>query len=101
MGDTAAGRHYLDVARLGTACIALVVTVTDCAFADVGDDFHVRMRMWRETCVRLDGVVVPHAHCAPAHAVRIIIAGEREVMLGIEPAMVCAAELVEGSNVNH
>src|SRR5206468_3529632 len=66
--DPAAGRHHLDVARFGAALVAKAVLVRDRAFADIGDDLHVRMRMRRETGLGGDRVVVPDADIAPVHA---------------------------------
>ncbi len=65
-------------------------------FADVGDDLHVGVRVRREAGLRRDLVVVPHPDRAPAHAVRVVVAGEREVVVGLEPAVVGAAERAKG-----
>src|SRR3954452_13846808 len=48
-----------------------------------------------------DLVVVPHADPAPAHPGRVMIAREREMMAGVEPAVVGVAEAVEGADVDH
>ena len=50
--------------------VAQVVLVRDRAFADVGDDLHVRVRVRREAGLGGDGVVVPDPQRAPAHALR-------------------------------
>ena len=60
-----------------------------------------RMRMRREAGIRRDLVVIPHPDRAPAHALRIVIAGEREVVLGLEPAVVGAAQALECSYLDH
>jgi len=67
----------------------------DRAFADVGDDLHVGMRMRRKPGIGRDLVVIPDAQGAVAHIARVIMAAEREVMLCFQPAVVGAAELVE------
>ena len=59
------------------------------------------MRMRRKAGVRRDLVVVPDAQRADAHALRIIIIGEGEMVLGIEPAMVGAAQAFERSAFDH
>ena len=59
------------------------------------------VRVRREAAARGDGIVVPHPKIAPVHPVRITVAGEREMMLGVEPAMVGAAEAVERTKVDH
>ncbi len=65
-------------------------------FADEGDDFHVGMGMRRETRIRCDLVVVPDAQVAVAHVGGIVVVAEGEVVLRLEPAVIRAAEFVEG-----
>ncbi len=69
--------------------------------AHVSDDFHVAVGVRRKTRMRCDSVVVPHADRAPAHALRIVIIGEAEVMACIEPAVIGVAKRGEGANVDH
>ena len=45
--------------------------------------------------VRRDLVVVPDPQRAMAHIAGIVVAGEREVMLGLQPAVVGAAESLQ------
>ncbi|MNE82382.1 hypothetical protein D3C80_1791020 [compost metagenome] len=73
----------------------------DRALADVGDDFHLFMRMRREAGAGGDLVVIPDSQWAPAHALGVVVLGEREVVLGVQPAVVGAAELLEGSAFDH
>ena len=101
VGDAAARTHHLHVAGLGAALVAEAVAVGDRALAHVGDDLHVRVRMRRKATLRRDRVVVPHAQRAPAHTVGIVVAGEREMMFRLEPAVVGSAQAVEGSAFNH
>jgi hypothetical protein len=101
VGDAAAGAHHLHVAGHGAAAVAQAVLVADRALAHVGDDLHIRVRVGREAGVRRDGVVVPHAQRAPAHAGGIAVVGEGEVVPGLEPAVVGGAQAVEGSAFDH
>ncbi|MOA05482.1 hypothetical protein D3C78_1250830 [compost metagenome] len=101
MHDAAAGAHHLYVAGFGAALVAQAVLVGDRALADVGDDFHLAVRMRWEAGARGDFVIVPDAQVAPAFAVGVVVLGEGEVVLGIQPAVVGAAELVEGSAFDH
>ncbi len=48
-----------------------------------------------------DRIVVPNADVAPAHPRGIMIAREREMMLGVEPAVIGATEAAEGTTVDH
>jgi hypothetical protein len=101
MGDSSACAHNLHVTGFSPALIAQVVGVTDGAFAHIGDDFHVTVRMlWKARTWR-DNVVVPHAKVAPVHALGVVVFGEREVVMGIKPAMVGAAQGVERSKFKH
>ena len=68
----------------------------DRALADIGDDLHVGMRMRREAGVGSDLVVVPHAQGSVPEALGVVIAGEGEMMLRLEPAMVGAAKSSKG-----
>jgi hypothetical protein len=101
VADARAGAHHLDVASLGAALVAQAVLVGDGPLADIGDDLHVGVGMGRKARVRRDLVVVPHAQGAVVHVRGIVVAGEREVMLGLEPAVVGAAELREGFAGDH
>ena len=101
MRDPGAGGHDLHVAGFGATLVAEVVLMGDCPLAHVGDDLHVAVRVCGEAGLRRDGVVVPNAEAAPVHAVGIVVAGEAEMMLGIEPAVVRTAELVVWADFDH
>jgi len=51
--------------------------------------------------VRCDLVVVPDAQRAPAHALRIAVVGKGEMVAGVEPAVVAAAQAVERPAFDH
>jgi hypothetical protein len=95
------GAHHLHVAGFGAALVAKAVLMGDCAFANIGDDFHVGVGMGGKAGIRRDLVIVPHPQGAVAHIVGVVVAAEREVMLGFQPAMVGAAEFSERSEFNH
>src|SRR5690606_22769282 len=101
MLDAGAGRHDLHVAGFGAARIAQAVLVGDRPAAHVGDDLHVAVRVRREAGLRRDFVVVPNPKLAPVGAGRIVVVGEREVMLGVEPAVVSATEARIGTKFDH
>src|SRR5690606_31394957 len=82
MPYTGAGAHHLNVARFGAPDIARAVLVRNRALTDIGDDFHVGMRMRIEARIRRDLVVVPDPDASPAHAAGIVVASEREVVPG-------------------
>ncbi len=71
--------------------------MTDGALPDIGDNLHVHVGMRSETGIRRDDVVVPDTHDAPAGGwVR-----EREMMLGLEPAVVAGKQGGKGSAIDH
>ncbi|MOA48445.1 hypothetical protein D3C78_1711880 [compost metagenome] len=59
------------------------------------------MRVRRETGLRGDLVIVPDAQLAPVHALGVVVAGEGEMVLGVEPAVVGATEFGEGAYFDH
>ena len=101
MADAAARAHHLHVARFSAALVAKAVLMGDGAFAHVSDDLHVGMGMGRKAGVRCDLVVIPHPQGAVAHIGGIVVVGKREVMLGLQPAVVRAAEFCKGFQFDH
>jgi hypothetical protein len=97
MTDAASRAHHLHVAGLSPALVAKRVLVRDRAFADIGDDFHVGVRMGGKAGIRRDLVIVPHPQGAVAHIIGIVMAAEREVMFCFQPAVIGAAELCKWS----
>ena len=99
--DTGAGAHHLDVSGFGSAFIAETVLVRHRAFANVGDDFHVRVRVRRKARVGRDLVVVPNAQRAPTHSRGIVVVCEGEMVLGLQPAVIFSSEFFEWSVFDH
>ena len=95
------GTHHLDVASFGASLIAEAVLMGDCTLADIGDDLHVGVRVWRKPGVRRDRIVIPYPERAPAHALGVVVLGKREMVLGVEPAMIGPAEAFNGSAFDH
>src|SRR5262249_38404792 len=99
--DAAARAHHLHVAGLRASLVAEAVLMGDGAVGHIGDDLHVGVGMRGKAGLRRDLVVVPHPQRAPAHALGIVVPSEGEMVLGLEPAMVRAAELFEWSYFDH
>lgn len=76
MDDAGTGAHHLHVAGLGAALVAQAVLVGDRAFADIGNDLHVAVRVRREAAAGGDLVIVPDPQAAPVLALRVIVVGE-------------------------
>ena len=75
--------------------------MSDGTFADIGDDLHLTVRMRVEAGIRRDLVVVPDAQLAEAHALRVAVLAEAEVMPGVKPLVVKATETLERSDLDH
>jgi hypothetical protein len=99
--NAGAGAHDLNIAGDGAALVAQAVLMGDGPVADIGDDLHVRVRVRREAGPGGDLIVIPNPQIAPAHPLGIIVVGEGEVMFGVQPAMVGAAERFKGSAFDH
>src|SRR3546814_10637407 len=75
--------------------------MADRAFTNIGDDFHVAVRMRRKAGVRGDDIVVPDAKASPVHPVRILVVRKGEMMLGIQPAMIFPAKAFKWAQFDH
>src|SRR5437660_5661231 len=71
------------------------------AAQDVGNNFHVPMGMRPETHSRHDQVVIDDAQAAKAHPLRIVVIGETESVITVQPAMARMAPFVCSSNFHH
>src|SRR5689334_9208437 len=92
--DSGTCAHHLNVARFGPALVAEAIPMRDRAFAHIGDDFHVGVRVERKTRIRSDLVVIPDAQLPPMRAVVVEIISKREMMARAQPAMVGAAKFL-------
>jgi hypothetical protein len=101
MPDSRAGAHDLDVAGFGPPDVAETVLVRHRPFAHIRDDFHVRMRVGWKACAGRDLIVIPHAQRAPAWSRGIAVVGEGKMVLGLQPAVICACEIGIWSPFNH
>jgi ferric-dicitrate binding protein FerR (iron transport regulator) len=67
----------------------------------VSDDFHIGMRMRRETSSRDDLVVVPDSQSTPSGARGMIFAAGGKVVLGLEPTAIGSTQSRKWSKFNH
>jgi hypothetical protein len=108
VADPRARGHALHVARddhprVGAARLAVshAVRMRQGAVEDVADDLHVAVAVRAEAGARRDGVVVEDAQVAEAHVRRVVVVGEREAVVAVEPAVVgvaAVAGLAEGEH---
>jgi hypothetical protein len=71
------------------------------AVEHVADDLHVAMAVRAEAGAGCDGVVVEHAQVAEAHVRGVVVVGEREAVVAVQPAMVGVAAVLCLSKREH
>jgi len=101
MHHTGAGTHDLHIASFGAAFITHAVLMRNGALADIGDDFHVAMRVRVKAHTGRDFIIIPHAQAAPIHAARITVLPEGEMIIGVQPTVIRLAQANEGAMFNH
>ena len=84
---------------LSSAAIAHAVLVLQRAFQHVAEDLHVAMRMRAEALPGRDAVVIDDAQGAEAHVRRIVVVGEGEGVMRLQPAVIGVAAFVCPSDV--
>src|SRR5712692_3648059 len=93
-----AGGHALHVTRPNHRTVAHAVAMFQRARQNVGNDFHVAMRVRGKTLTGRDPVFVDDAQTAPVHVRRIVILIERESVIRIEPPMIKVAAIFGFAN---
>src|SRR5918992_271637 len=88
-----AGAHALHVARHDDRGVAHRVLVRERPGEHVAHDFHVAMGMRAEAGPGLHAVLVDHDERAVAGMPRVVIVGERERVIALEPAVLRMAAL--------
>src|SRR5882724_11497200 len=73
----------------------------ECTFEDIGDNFHIAMRVIGEAAAARDAIIVHHAQSAKLFVFRVVIVRERKGKAGVEPAVVGVAAVVALANGNH
>src|ERR1700691_1140846 len=101
VANPAARRHALAIARQNYRAGPQAVFVLEFAFENIGDDFHIAMRMRRKSSVGRDPIFVDHPQRAESHPLGIPIFAETEGVMRLEPAVVSAASFVSRPNLNH
>ena len=101
MRNAGASAHHLNVACGCTALVAATVLMGDRTAPDIGDDLHIAMWMRVEPGVRLDDVVIDYEKLAKTHFLWVLVAGKAEVMLCVEPSVICATKRFMGVMSEH
>ena len=97
----AAGAHALHVARHDGRAVAHRVLVRELALEHVADDLHVAVAVRAEARAGLHAVLVDDAQRAEAHVLRVVVVGEGEAVIRIEPAVVGVAAFVGAAQGDH
>src|SRR5688572_21226978 len=101
MAHAAAGAHALHVAGHDGGAVPHGVLVAERALEHVAEDLHVAVAVRAEARARPHAVFVDHAQRAVADVARIVVVGEREAVVGLEPAVPGVAALVAGPQFGH
>src|SRR5262245_63646544 len=94
VGDARAGAHSLNLPRAYDRARTQAVLVCKRTVEHVGDDLHVPVRVSAEALTRLHAVFVDHAQHAETHEPGVVIVGEGERMVALQPAMLRVPALV-------
>src|SRR5262245_56783687 len=101
MEHASPGAHPLHIARPDDRAGSHRVLVLEGAFEHVADNLHVAMAMGAETPARLYAVFVDHPERAEPHVLRIVVIGEREAVIGPQPAVIGVATLARFPQCQH
>ncbi|MNT22915.1 hypothetical protein D3C72_1583170 [compost metagenome] len=101
MAHARARAHALHLARADLGLVAHGVLVLERAVEHDRDDLHVRVAVGAEALAGRDAVLVDHPQHREAHVGGIVVVGEREGVVGVEPAVIGMAALVAGAKGQH
>ena len=82
------GGHSLQLAGPKRAAGAQAVPVCQRPGKNIGDNLHVLVPVGTEALTGLDPVLVDHPEAPEAHVPRVVVAGERERVARVQPAMI-------------
>lgn len=99
--DTRSGGHPLDVTGPDHRTITQAVLVFQGSLQNVGDNFHVSVRMRAETLGGGHAILVDDAQLPEAHHSRIVIVPERKSVIGVQPAEVEMTTILRPPNRYH
>src|SRR5205823_9212134 len=91
--NAGAGAHALYVARHDGRAGAHRILVSERAFEHIGDDLHVAVAVRAEAATGLHAVLVDDAQHPVAHVLRVVVIGEGEAVVRVEPAVLGVAAL--------
>src|SRR6185436_2970104 len=101
VAHAAAGAHPLHVAGDDGGTRPHRVLMAERAFQHVADDLRVAMTVGAEALAGLHPVLVDHPQRAVAHVPGVVVVGEGERVVGVEPAVVGVAALRAAAQFGH
>ena len=101
VGHTGPGAHALQVIGANDRTVAHGVAMLQLTGENVGENFHVAVAVLAEALARGDAVVVDDAQRAVFDPLRILVIGERERVVGLQPAVVEKPALVAAAHLKH
>src|SRR3989338_3979919 len=99
--DSAAGAHTLDFAGHNHGAVSHAVLMRQRAFQNVGDDFHVLMRMGRKALPGRYPVFIDDAKGAETNMFGIPVFGKGKSVIGLKPAMIKMPAVLASPDLNH
>ena len=98
MSHSGSRTHQLDFAGLQLTTITHAVLVPDRPGDHIAENFHIAMGMGRESCTGSDLILIDHPQAAEPHVRWIVIIGEAEAVIGIQPTVVRVASFGGATN---
>src|SRR5258708_32931519 len=99
--NAAARRHALAVARQNHRSRSQAVFVLKLAFKNVGDDFHIAMRMRWKAVIGRDPIFVDDPKRTEFHPLGVPVVVKAESVVSLQPSVIAAATFFASSNLNH
>lgn len=99
--DARARRDPLHIAAAHDGGVAHRIAVTQRAIHDIGDNLHVPVRMHPEAHLGRDKIFVDDAQGTEMSVRRVIVIGEAEGVVGIEPTVVGVASFLGFAKCDH
>ena len=71
------------------------------AFQQIGNDFHIAMRMHGKAVSGLHPILIDDSEGAESHVAGVVILIEGETVAGVQPPMIGATPFFTATNRNH
>lgn len=101
VANAGARRHALHVAGSDHRAVAHRVAVLERAIEHVRDNLHVTMAVRAEAAARLHAILVEDTERAKAHVRGVVVVGEREGVVAVQPAVVGVTSRIGAANRKH